>query len=46
MNQDATDHDDLPAEIDFSGAERGKFYQAKSTLNFPADPETQVHTTQ
>jgi hypothetical protein len=46
MNQNATDHDDLPTEIDFTGAERGKFYQANTTLNFPADSETQAQPTQ
>lgn len=40
MNHDSTDHDDLPAEIDFTSTERGKFFQSNSkfkgsdTLNF------------
>jgi len=42
MSQDATDHDDMPAEIDFSGAKRGKFYQADSALNLPVYLESQV----
>jgi len=46
MNQNVTDHDDLLAEIDFTNAERGKFFQLNSTLNFLAAPETQVQTTQ
>jgi len=46
MSQDATDHEDMPTEIDFTGAVHGKFYQANSILNLPTDPETQVRTTQ
>ena len=42
MSKDVTDHDDMPAEIDFTGAKRGKFYQADSTLNLPVYLETQV----
>jgi len=38
--------DDMPAGIDFTGAEHGKFYQANSLLNLPTYPETQVQTTQ
>jgi hypothetical protein len=38
--------DDMPPEIDYTGAEHGKFYQTNSILNLPADPETQVQTTQ
>ena len=29
------DDDDMPAEIDFSGARRGQFYQAGAQLNLP-----------
>jgi hypothetical protein len=30
-----TDSDDMPAEIDFSGGVRGKFYRPSMTLNVP-----------
>lgn len=30
-----TDDDDIPAEIDFSGGMRGKFYHAGATLSLP-----------
>ena len=30
-----TDDDDIPAEIDFSGGTRGKFYQSAIKLNVP-----------
>jgi hypothetical protein len=42
MSQDATNHDDMPDEIDFTGAKRGKFYQTNATLNLPVYLETQV----
>ena len=43
MSQDTTSQDeDMPAEIDFTGAERGKFYQTDSTLNLPVYLENQV----
>ncbi|MDP2833953.1 MAG: hypothetical protein Q8Q28_11820 [Pseudomonadota bacterium] len=43
MSQDTTYQDeDMPAEIDFTGAERGKFYQTGSTLNLPVYLENQV----
>lgn len=32
--------DDMPAEIDFSGAERGKFYREGATLRFPTIAES------
>ena len=36
MNSTAQLDDDMPAEIDFSGAERGKFYRPNARLNLPA----------
>lgn len=30
-----TDNDDIPAEIDFSKGQRGKFFKAGATLNLP-----------
>lgn len=36
MNPNTTnDDDDMPAEIDFAGGKRGKFYQAVAQLNLP-----------
>lgn len=41
-----TDVDDMPAEIDFSGGARGKFYQPDVRLNLPvyldADVQAQL----
>ncbi len=41
-----TDVDDVPAEIDFSGGARGKFYQPDVRLNLPvyldADVQAQL----
>lgn len=46
MNAQAADpnpHDDeMPAEIDFSGGVRGKFYKAGAWLNLPLYLEPQV----
>lgn len=43
MNPNTTNHDDdMPAEIDFSGGKRGKFYQAGAQLNLPVYLERQV----
>ena len=39
------DDDDMPAEIDFSGARRGQFYQAGAQLNLPVYLEQQVQAT-
>ena len=39
MNSTAQLDDDMPAEIDFSGAERGKFYRPNARLNLPAYPD-------
>ena len=30
-----TDNDDMPAEIDFSKGQRGKFFKTGATLNLP-----------
>jgi hypothetical protein len=35
MTAAASDDDDIPAEIDFSGAARGKFHRADARLNLP-----------
>lgn len=34
--------DDMPAEIDFSGGVRGKFYQPGATFNLPVYLDTPV----
>jgi hypothetical protein len=36
------DDDDMPAEIDFSGAVRGKFYCPNSKLNLPVYLDAEV----
>ena len=36
------DDDDMPAEIDFSGATRGKFYRPNLKLNLPVYLEAEV----
>jgi hypothetical protein len=40
-----SDDDDMPAEIDFSGGTRGKFYRPATRLNLPVylDAEVQAH---
>ena len=40
-----TDDNDMPAEIDFSGARRGQFFKADAQLNLPVYLEQQVQTT-
>lgn len=40
-----TDDNDMPAEIDFSGARRGQFFKAGAQLNLPVYLEQQVQTT-
>ena len=39
------DDDDLPAEIDFSGGARGKFYRPNARLNLPVylDADVQAY---
>jgi len=44
MSQPHTPDDDMPAEIDFAGGTRGKFYRAGATLNLPVYLETEVQT--
>ncbi len=41
----APDNDDLPAEIDFSGGKRGKFYRPNTKLNLPVylDADVQAY---
>jgi hypothetical protein len=46
MNNPTTpDDDDMPAEIDFSGGVRGKFYQPDATLRLPVylDADVQAY---
>lgn len=35
-------NDDMPVEIDFSGAERGKFFQAGAVLRLPVYLDAEV----
>lgn len=37
-----TDDDDMPAEVDFTGATRGKFYHPNLKLNLPVYLEAEV----
>jgi hypothetical protein len=39
------DNDDMPAEIDFSGGARGKFYRPGVQLQFPIHLDAQVQDT-
>lgn len=44
MSQTTNDNDaDIPAEIDFSGAQRGKFYRPDATLRLPVYLDADVH---
>jgi len=46
MNASNSDgNDDIPAEIDFTGGTRGKFYQPNARLNLPVylDPDVQAY---
>ena len=36
------DHDDIPAEIDFSQGRRGQFHRPQTRLNLPVYLETEV----
>ncbi len=45
MNTTAIDDDDMPAEIDFSKGERGKFHRAGARLQLPIHLEAQVQNT-
>jgi hypothetical protein len=45
MTSQAHDHDDIPNEIDFSGAERGKFYRKDAQLRLPIHLEADVQKT-
>jgi hypothetical protein len=45
MNAQATPGDDsMPAEIDFTGAKRGQFYQADRSLNVPVYLDQKVQS--
>ena len=39
-----TDDNDMPAEIDFSGARRGQFFRADAQLKLPVYLEQEVQT--
>lgn len=44
MSQAADDtDDDIPAEIDFSGAQRGGFYRLGASLRLPVYLDAEVH---
>jgi hypothetical protein len=45
MNAPSPEDDDLPAEIDFSGGTRGKFYRPNAKLNLPVylDADVQAY---
>ena len=46
MSTQAThDDDDMPVEIDFSGAKRGKFFKTGVQLNLPVYLDQKVQTT-
>jgi hypothetical protein len=46
MNAQATPiDDDMPAEIDFSGAKRGQFHQAGAQLHLPVYLDQKVQAT-
>jgi hypothetical protein len=42
MSPTNPDHDGIPAEIDFAGGVRGKFYQSNTQLNLPIYLEADV----
>jgi hypothetical protein len=45
MGTQATTHDDMPDEIDFSKGARGKFFRPEATLSLPVylDAEVQAY---
>ena len=42
MNTNNPEDDDIPAEIDFTGGKRGKFYRPNARLNLPVYLEAEV----
>jgi hypothetical protein len=44
MSTAQTPDDDLPAEIDFTGGTRGKFYRPGATLNLPLYLDAEVQS--
>jgi len=42
MNTNNPEDDDIPAEIDFTGGKRGKFYRPNARLNLPVYLEADV----
>ncbi len=44
MSQSTPYDDDLPAEIDFSGGRRGKFYRQGTTLHLPVYLDAEVQS--
>jgi hypothetical protein len=45
MNVQTTHDDEMPSEIDFSGAKRGQFYKAGAQLNLPVYLDQDVQAT-
>lgn len=45
MNPTQTHDNDMPAEIDFSGGTRGKFYRQGAQLQLPIHLDAQVQNT-
>lgn len=43
-SSDATQNDDLPDEIDFSGGVRGKFFQPGATMQLPVYLDADVQS--
>jgi hypothetical protein len=45
MNASTPDDDDMPAEIEFSGGARGKFFRSNARLNVPVylDADVQAY---
>jgi hypothetical protein len=44
-NQTIPIDDDMPTDIDFSGAKRGHFYKPGAQSNFPVHMDQKVHST-
>ncbi len=44
MTAAVTGDDDMPAEIDFSGGTRGKFYRQNAKLNLPVYLDAEVQS--
>ena len=44
QTRDAVHNEEMPAEIDFSGGTRGKFYRPGAKLNLPLYLDEQIQT--